>query len=154
MGDMTEKISPDQCTAIENERAALMVLMDEMSRVKDDDEREELGDAIKAQAEKLQKMCEDLQAQADALAQEKPKDNLTDAVVEVVLTPEQRARVLEKTGIDVPSVKIPDPTSELTNNMAFVKPEFIEQRAIMQAENFKRLIETMPETEDGSEVTE
>ena len=152
---MTEKITPEQCTAIENERAALMVLMDEMSRVKDDDEREALADAIKGQAEKLQKMCEDLQAQADALAQEKPEDNLKDAVVEVVLTPEQRARVLEKTGIDVPSVKIPDPTSELTQHMAFVKPEFIEQRAILQAENFKRIVDSMSEEQDEtSEVTE
>lgn len=135
--------------AIDNERAALLLLIDEIQKTTDDDEREALAEAIQAQANKLQSMCDELQTQADEIMNAQEKDPNLNVVVEVVLTPEQRARVLEKTGVDVPSVKIPDPTAELTKNMAFIKPDYIEQRAMLQAENFKRLLEDMDaEAED------
>ena len=143
--------------AIDNERAALLLLVDEIQKTTDDDEREALAEAIQAQANKLQSMCDDLQAQADEIMKSQEKDPNLNVFVEVVLTPEQRARVLEATGVDVPSVKIPDPTAELTKNMAYIKPDYIEQRAMLQAENFKRLLEDMEvdgESEDDTEGEE
>lgn len=139
-------------TAIDNERAALLVLMDEMSKTNDDDMREELADVIKAQAQKLLEMCDDLQAAADEIVKNQPQEE-PNAVVEVVLTPEQRAHVLAETGIDVPSVRIPDPTSELTRNMAFIQPDFIEERAIIQANQYKAIIEGMESGDSSSDVT-
>lgn len=126
-------------TAIENEKKALQLLADEIQKAPDDDTREMLAAEIQKTAEKLEKLCAELQTEADKLAPP-DEDDLTNAVVEVILTKEQRQRVLEKTGIDVPSVRIPDPTADLTKNMSIMKPEFVEECAITQAENFKRLV--------------
>ena len=126
-------------TAIENEKKALQLLADEIQKAPDDDTREALAAEIQKTAEKLEKLCAELQAEADKLAPPNEED-LTNVVVEVILTKEQRQRVLEKTGIDVPSVRIPDPTADLTKNMSIMQPEFVEECAITQAENFKRLV--------------
>ena len=135
-------------TAVENEKKALQLLVDEYQKA-DDNDKELLRDAIQAQAEKLDAVCKDLQAKADAIKPpDAPEDPAKKAVVEVVLTPEQRARVKEKTGIDVPSVRISDPTSNLTKNMPAMKPEFIEERAIHQANVFKKLVAEAEETAD------
>lgn len=144
-------------TAIENEKKALQLLADEIQKAPDDDTREMLAAEIQKTAEKLEKLCAELQAEADKLAPP-DEDDLTNAVVEVILTKEQRQRVLEKTGIDVPSVRIPDPTADLTKNMSIMKPEFVEECAITQAENFKRLVadaeeaaEAEAEADDGDD---
>ena len=147
---MSEQVKLDK-SAIDNEKAALLLLIDEMQNASSDEDRDNLKEAIEAQAAKLQSMCDDLQAKADEIMADAPQNSMMDAVVEVVLTPEQRARVLERTGIDVPSIKIPDPTTELTKNMQYVKPEFIEQRAMIQAQNFKQLMEDMEEASENME---
>ena len=126
-------------TDIENEQKALQLLANEVQNTKDDETRDMLIAEIQKSAQKLQDMCQELQARAD---QFKPPQNDVnmDAVVEVVLTPDQRKRVLDATGIDVPSVRIPDPNATLTKNMGTMKPEFIEKCAMSQAEAFKRLV--------------
>ena len=127
-------------TAIENEKKALQLLADEVQKTEDADQREMLMAEIQKSAAKLQALCEGMQAEADKI---KPPQNdkiNIDAVVEVVLTKEQRQRVLEQTGIDVPSVRISDPTGDLTKNMPIIEPEFIEQCAITQANAFKDLM--------------
>ena len=126
-------------SAIENEQKALQLLCDEMQNAKDDETREALAEQIKLIAAKLEKMCADLQAEADQIAP--PDDDINmKAVVEVVLTPDQRRRVLEATGIDVPSVRISDPNATLTKNMKHIQPDFIEECAMEQAEHFKRMV--------------
>ena len=139
-------------TAIDNEKAALLLLINEMQNASNDEERDNLKEALETQAAKLQSLCDELQAKADDIIKDNPKNESMDAVVEVVLTPEQRSRVLAKTGVDVPSIKIPDPSSELTKNMQYVQPDFIELRAIIQAENFKQLMEDMEQA--SAESTE
>ena len=103
-------------TDIENEQKALQLLANEVQNTKDDDTRDMLIAEIQKSAQKLQEMCQELQARADQFKPPQTDVNI-DAVVEVVLTPEQRRRVLEATGIDVPSVRIPDPNATLTKNM-------------------------------------
>ena len=127
-------------SAIENEQKALQLVCDEMQQAKDDETRDALAEQIKILAENLEKMCADLQAEADKLTPPDNEDINMKAVVEVVLTPEQRKRVLETTGIDVPSVRISDPNATLTRNMKFIQPDFIEECAIEQAEHFKRMV--------------
>ncbi|MBQ9396859.1 MAG: hypothetical protein IJU23_15265 [Proteobacteria bacterium] len=127
-------------TAIENEQKALQMLADEVQKAKDDDERDALVAEIQKTAARLEAMCKELQDDADAMKPEDEKDPKLDAVVEVILTKEQRKRVLDATGIDVPSVRIPDPTAELTKNMNNIEPEFIEKCAMSQAEIFKQLV--------------
>lgn len=126
---------------IEEERKALQILAD-AAQTCSDDERSLIMQEIQKSAANLQKLCDELQAEADKIAEANPAKKIDfEAVVEVVLTPEQRKRVLEKTGIDVPSVRIQDPDATLTKNMAHIEPDFIEQSAIAQAERFKSLVE-------------
>lgn len=127
-------------SAIQNEQKALQLLCDEMQQAKDDETREALAEQIKLMAANLEKMCAELQAEADLIAPPDTDDVNIKAVVEVVLTPEQRKRVLETTGIDVPSVRISDPNATLTKNMKHIQPEFIEECAIEQAEHFKSML--------------
>lgn len=144
-------------TAVENEKKALQLLMDEYQKA-DGNDKELLMDAIQKQAAKLDAVCQELQDKADAINPNVESDDpALKAVVEVVLTPEQRARVKEATGIDVPTVRIPDPTSNLTKNMAAVKPEYIEERAILQAKLFKKMVaeaEDIAEAEQAAQETE
>ena len=86
-------------------------------------------------------MCEALQAEADKVVVPKIDNLDVDAVVEVVLTPEQRSRVLKAFGVDVPSVRIPDATGVLTKNMAHIEPDYIEECAMKQAKAFKEMCE-------------
>ena len=138
-------------TAVENEKKALQLLMDEYQKA-DQNDKELLMDAIQKQTEKLDAACKELQDKADAMNPDSEEDDpASHAVVEVVLTPEQRKRVKDITGIDVPSVRIPDPTSNLTRNMASVEPEIIEERAIHQAKIFKKLV---AEAEDSADAQE
>lgn len=130
--------------AIEDERKALEVLIESMEGASED-EVKLLVKEIEKTAQKIEKLCEALQSKADSIP--KPELEATqDAFVEIVLTPEQRARVLEKTGIDVPSLRLEDPTSELTQNMPHVEPDYIEKRAIEQAEIFISLSSDLEES--------
>jgi len=125
---------------IETERKALQVLCEAMKEAGEED-RELLMAEIQKSASKLETLCAELQAEADAVkpAVELPELHM-DAVVEVVLTPDQRRRVLEKTGIDVPSVRIQDPNAELTKYMSHIELDFVEKCAIDQAEAFKAMV--------------
>src|SRR5690606_36239005 len=60
--------------------------------------------------------------------------------VEVVLTPQQRARVQEETGVDMTSVKIPDPGGMMTRGMRQASPPEIEAHALKQAEEFNVMV--------------
>lgn len=139
-------------SGVENERKALQLLCEEMQNAKDADTRDALMEQIKATAAALEKLCEKLQAEADEIVPPENNEVNLSAVVEVILTLEQRRRVLEVTGIDVPSVRIPDPTAELTKNMRHIKPDFVEECAIEQAENFKRLVADFEEAQDDEEA--
>lgn len=125
---------------VENERKALMVLAEAVQNCSDE-ERPLLMEEIQKTAAKLQQLCDELQAEADKMTAALPQEEEIQAVVEVVLTPDQRRRVLDATGIDVPSVKIPDPNALLTKNMQHIEPEFIELSAMEQAKRFKAMVE-------------
>lgn len=127
-------------TAIENEKKALELLASEVQKAKDDDQRNMLMAEIQKSAQKLETMCAEMQAEADKIRGANKVQSHVDAVVEVMLTREQRQRVLEQTGVDVPSVRIPDPTGDLTKSMPTMEPGFIEESAISQANAFKELV--------------
>lgn len=128
-------------TAIENERKALQLLAEEVQKTQDADARDALIDAIQKSADKLKTMCEELQGQADKVVVPQIDNLDVNAVVEVVLTPEQRSRVFEAHGVDVPSIRIPDATGVLTKNMLHIEPDYIEECAMKQAKAFKEMCE-------------
>ena len=140
-------------TAVENEQKALMLLAEEVQKAPDQETRDALIAAIQESAAKLQKLCDELQAQADAMA---PKPDSADGeevnpVVEIVLTRDQFARVKEETGVEVPSVRIPDPDGTITKNMAFIEPDFVYECALNQARAFK---EMLAEAEENAKTEE
>lgn len=122
--------------AIENERKALELLTAEIQKTQDADARDALLDAIRKSADKIAAMCAELQERADKIAAPKIDTLDVNAVVEVVLTPDQRERVLKAFGVDVPSVRIPDANGVLTRNMAHITPDYIEECAMKQAKAF------------------
>ena len=125
--------------------------VDVFSIIDDEASRNAMIDEIKKMAAALEAKCMALQEEAQKVVT--PKLDALDihAVVEVVLTPEQRQRVLEKTGVDVPSVRIPDATGALTRNMKHIEPEFIESCAERQAQVFKDMV---AEAEAAAEASE
>lgn len=127
--------------AIENERKALQLLAEEVQKTQDADARDALIDAIQKSADKLKTMCEELQAQADKVVVPQIDNLDVNAIVEVVLTAEQRSRVFEAHGVDVPSIRIPDATGVLTKNMSHIEPDYIEECAMKQAKAFKEMCE-------------
>lgn len=135
--------------AIDNERKALLVLTEEVQKTQDEDARDALIDAIKQSAKRLEAMCAEIQHEAEQITVPKIDHLDIHAVVEVVLTPPQRARVLEAYGVDVPSVRIPDSTGVLTQNMAHIAPDYIEECAMKQAKAFKEMCEDLEKAAEG-----
>ena len=125
---------------IENEQKAIQLLAQEVQKANDADERDAMIEEIKRMADRLQKMCEAMKDEADKVVVPK-LDNLDiEAVVEVILTPDQRRHVMDEYGVDVPSIRIPDPTGVLTKNMHNITPSYIEECAMKQAKAFKKMV--------------
>ncbi len=76
----------------------------------------------------LEELARAFERQELAKAGPPPKGKL-----EVVLTPEQRARVKKLTGVDMQSVVIADEAGVLSKAMPYTKPRDIEQLAINEA---------------------
>ncbi len=76
----------------------------------------------------LEELARAFERQELAKAGPPPKGQL-----EVVLTPEQRARVKKLTGVDMQSVVIADEAGVLSKAMPYTKPRDIEQLAINEA---------------------
>ena len=57
--------------------------------------------------------------------------------IEIVLTPEQRARILERTGVDLPSFIAPDELGVMARTMPRMDPRLVEALATNEAERKK-----------------
>lgn len=130
-----EKIS---LSDIDNERKAMLVLAQELQSTTDDETRDALMAEIKRCAEKIQSMAETLTQDVKGEAPQKIEQ--VDAVVEVVLTKEQRKKVFDAYGVEVPSIRIPDAAGVLTKNMNHISPDYIESCAMNQAKAFKEMV--------------
>ncbi len=91
---------------------------------------------IQAVAAQLQAMGDQLGAMARAL-EEQHGPPPPRAMVEVVLTPEQRGRVVEKTGVDLASIRIADDGGATSQTMPLMDPRRIEFYALKEAERRK-----------------
>lgn len=139
-------------TDIDNERKALLLLAEEVQKTTDDDTRNALIAEIQKTAAHLQELCDALQAKANELVPPTPSEDVAVPVVEIVLTRDQHDIVMRETGVDVPSVRIPDPNGNITKNMAFIEPHFVLECALTQATMFKQLVadaEQSQATEDA-----
>lgn len=125
-------------TKVMEEKKALEVLFAALEDAQGED-RDAVVEAIQAQAKRLQDACEDLEAEAQKLPQAQT-DAQVEANVEILLTPAQRDAVKQETGVDVPSIVLQDPTGALTKHMSFIKPEFVQARAMEKALRFNEMI--------------
>jgi hypothetical protein len=123
------------------ERDALQLMVDQLEKAEDYEQMEQMLGLIQAQAAQLEGVAAeygaDMQAQAAAY-------DATGVSVrgktEVLLTPEQRERVKEQTGVDMPSVILSDPVGAVAISMPETAPAIIEAEAIKVAEEFNRMV--------------
>ena len=123
---------------IQNEQKALLILIESLQGAQSFDDKQAMMPMINEQTKKLTDLLAEFEKEHPA---REIDTNAILPVVEVVLTPAQRRRVKEQTDIDVPSVRIPDPDHTLTTNMEHIDPDFIEQKALEQANAFKKMME-------------
>jgi DNA polymerase III alpha subunit len=112
---------------IDERKNRLLAMMAEL-------QREEDMTKFLSLAQEMEKVGKELEAATVAFAAEmKGKEKHTHGFVEVVLTPEQRARVHRETGVSMTTVQIDDPGGDVNAAMPTNRPERIEREAIRQA---------------------
>jgi hypothetical protein len=132
-----------------------------MASIKEIEERQkrllELGERIRKEEDlnRMLEMCQQAEQQARELeevavafdqqmrkqAKEPPKGG-----VEVVLTPDQRARILKETGVSMMTVVIDDPNGNFMKLMPETLPPVIEAEALRQARARKGVDEAKQES--------
>ena len=109
---------------VNNEREALVLLIAELPKAEDQEQFDQILELITAQAAVLEATVKECSDQIDK-TYNTPESQASEGAnpkVEVVLTPEQRQRVFEVHGVDLPSVIISDPIDkELYSQLPFVK---------------------------------
>jgi hypothetical protein len=95
---------------------------------KDIDKIQRITAELEEEGRALEELARAFEVQELAKAGPPPKGKL-----EVVLTPDQRARVKKLTGVDMQSVVIADEAGVLSKAMPYTKPRDIEQLAINEA---------------------
>ncbi|MFA5625577.1 MAG: hypothetical protein WC966_11070 [Bradymonadales bacterium] len=133
------------------ERKAMQVLMDSLEEAQGSD-RDAVVEAIQEQAKRLQAACDELEAEAKAQDVQKPEDE-PEIFVEILLTPEQMQRVKTATGVEIPSIKLKDPTGALSKNMQHIEPEFVEEKAMEKAEQFNEMMADLAELQEEDAET-
>jgi hypothetical protein len=112
---------------IEERRARLLALGQRIGREEDLNKMLELAQQMEIEAKELEGVAELFEAKMRQQARE-PKGGF-----EVVLTPEQRARVAKETGVQMMTVFIADPGGQLNQTMPLKRPADIEAEALKQA---------------------
>jgi hypothetical protein len=116
------------------EKANTMVKMaGEMANEMDPDKALANAQKLMAMGKELEKMGDDMRAQ---VGKERGM-----AQVEVVLTPDQRKRILNKTGVAMETLLIDDQAGAMNLGMPTTRPEQIEVLAMQEAERRKHAAE-------------
>jgi hypothetical protein len=100
---------------------------------------------LKEMAEQLQARCKDLEKMALGMAAALQPQEATGQEVRVTLTPEQKARITEQTGVGVEVVTLHDTKKRLWSRdlpLGKIEPREIERMAALQAAQSKLVSET------------
>jgi ABC-type ATPase with predicted acetyltransferase domain len=112
---------------IDERKARLLAMMEQLKN-------EEDMTRFLTLAQEIEKVGQELQTVISAFdAEMKQKERRARGQVEVVLTPEQRARVHRETGVSMTTVLLADSGGEINASMPTRRPEQIETEAIRQA---------------------
>jgi hypothetical protein len=112
---------------------AILKLADEAARETDPEKAKEYSERLMAMGRELEKMADDMRVQANVKAGV--------AKVEVVLTPDQRKRILAQHGIAMETLVIDDQAGAMNKGMPSTRPEQIEALAMKEAERRKQAAE-------------
>jgi hypothetical protein len=103
---------------------------------------------LKEMAEQLQARCKDLEKMAKALEARFAPPEAQGEEVRVVLTPDQKARITEQTGVGVEVVILHDTKKKpWSKEMPRIEPREIEKMAAKQAAQSKLVSETRSQVE-------
>ncbi|MDX9720760.1 MAG: hypothetical protein RBU37_08425 [Myxococcota bacterium] len=132
-------MADEKLEQILEEQKALNLLAEELPKTTEPHAIETILAALAEGAQRLEGMAQDY---AQGLEAAYPESNEGPVHrIEVVLTPEQRQRVFDETGIEMGSVLLDDPTGERGHYMPSTEPQIIEAQAIKQALGFKQMVE-------------
>ena len=112
---------------IEERRARLIALGEKIGREEDMNKMLELAQQMEREAKELEGVAEVFDARMRTQSKT-PKGGF-----EVVLTPDQRARIMKETGVSMMTVFIEDPGGSLNKTMPMARPAEIEAEAMRQA---------------------
>lgn len=142
MADKKKDISTDD---IDREAAALRVLAEQFQdpeNTRDPEQLNMLIDLTSESAANLEEMAMEFEAQElERLDAERPEAEGPSPNVVVVLTPEQRVKVKEETGLDMETVVIEDADGLRAMTMPETTPPEIEAIAIAAAIKFKAMLD-------------
>jgi hypothetical protein len=122
---------------IEQQKQVLLDISAEFANTRDPDQISQITQRLNAATDQLHALINTLKDQCNQQAQAALASGAAipyqPSVVEVVLTPEQRANVKAATNIDMTTLILPDPGGTRTLTMPFTPPEDIEALAIAAA---------------------
>jgi K+-sensing histidine kinase KdpD len=129
--------TPVTLSDIEKQKQTLLDISAEFANTRDPDQIAKITERLNAATEQLHALLNTLKAQCDQQVQEALASGRalprTDAVVEVVLTPEQRAQVKAETGADIETLTLPDPGGARSITMPYTDPDEILTLALASA---------------------
>ena len=105
---------------------------------------------LKEMAEQIQARCKDLEKMVRGLAAAITPQEQTGQEVKVMLTPEQKARVTEQTGVGIESVTLYDTKKRMWSRdlpLGKIEPREIEKMAAQQAAQSRLVSETRQQVE-------
>lgn len=118
---------------IEEERKALMVLVEQLAQTHDAKKQQRLGLHIEAQVQRLDSACATLQVSLeDTYGDEQLRASATMPRTVVELGADQRHRVMLLTGEEVGLVELDDPSGQWLRQMPHVRPPLVEHWAVRQ----------------------
>ena len=136
---------------IQQEQQAMQIMIEELNKTTDQDafqlivaELQEAGERLRALAAAFQ--AQFLEEYAEFLSEE-GESKTASAKIEIVLTPGQRRRVFDETGVDMPSLLLNDEVGAWAMNMDTTKPDEIEPLAIQRAHEFNEMVAAQAEAQ-------
>jgi len=128
---MAREITMDD---LNRRQATMLALMEQLPNERDTERITQISRQLEQEARDLEQLARDYERQELAKAGPPPRGSL-----EVVLTPAQRKRVLDVTGVKMETVVIRDESGVLNQSMPRTDPRRIEQMAIAEALRRKSL---------------
>jgi polyhydroxyalkanoate synthesis regulator phasin len=122
----------DDLDGIRSAQAELLALVDDLMREPDQGRQNEIVRRIGDRSEALRLRCEELEARARRVAKE------SRGFVEVVLTPDQRRVVEERTGQRMESVRIADDSGGIARAMESMPREQVLDHAVAEGQRRAR----------------